>query len=135
MDTWHRPIGHTAPERLKPVYPPGTLGGRPDRITRMPEPTENTGLDRAITSSVVPEIFGINMRALAFPATAASPPMLPERPTTIKPCMSEPARTFKALIILLRQAHRAPGDLSVSEALEHSANPHRRKSSSGTSKA
>ncbi|GMN61022.1 hypothetical protein TIFTF001_030111 [Ficus carica] len=41
MDTWRRPIGHTVPARLKPVYPSGTLGGRPDRVTRTPEPAGN----------------------------------------------------------------------------------------------
>ncbi|GMN19239.1 hypothetical protein TIFTF001_039757 [Ficus carica] len=41
MDTRRQPIGPTAPVCLKPVYPPGTLGGQPDRVIRMPEPAEN----------------------------------------------------------------------------------------------
>ncbi|GMN56569.1 hypothetical protein TIFTF001_025684 [Ficus carica] len=36
MDMWRRPIGHTSPTCLKPIYPSGALGDRPDRSPEHP---------------------------------------------------------------------------------------------------
>ncbi|GMN48314.1 hypothetical protein TIFTF001_017486 [Ficus carica] len=106
--------GHVAPaywthSACAPVYPPGALGVDPIRPIR---PSIHIG---CCAGDFRHQYFGARRRPPAFPAITISPPTLLERPTTIKLWTNEPARTSRALTIPLRPAHRAPGDLSVSE--------------------